>query len=447
MRDVLIVSIVFIAAIMALKRPWIGVMLWTWLSIMNPHRFTWGFAYSAPLAAIAAVVTIIGLLFTRERQSPFQGGPVIFFAIFILWMTLSWFFGMDPTGDYGQWDKVMKIYFMTFIAIMLLQTKLSILAFSWVTVGSLALLGAKGGVFTILHGGNYRVWGPPGSFIEDNNALALALIVIVPLLHFLQLQVQNKWVQRGISITMLLCVASSLGSHSRGAFLAIIAMGSMFWWRSRRKGYMGVMIVFALLVILPIMPQEWWNRMETIETYQQDASAIGRLNGWYVAWEVAKHHFFGGGMSYQHQLFFSLYGLYNTNVIAAHSIYFQILGNHGFIGLFLYLMIWFSTYHCAGWLRKNADLSPETRWAYDLGSMAQVSLIGYAVGGAFLSLAYFDLPYNIMVMVVLAKKWVETRSWEREPQLSFLEYAGLRRRKSNIDVSVGVGQRSASIRH
>lgn len=445
MRDILIVSIVFIAAIMALKRPWIGVMLWTWLSIMNPHRFSWGFAYSAPLAAIAAGVTVVGFLFTKERQSPFQGAPIWFFAIFIGWMTLSWSFGMDPASDYAQWDKVMKIYFMTFMALILLQTKHHIMAFAWVTVGSLAILGAKGGLFTILHAGNYRVWGPPGSFIEDNNAFALALIVVIPLLHFLQLQTENKWVRHGISATMLLCVASALGSHSRGALLAIVAMGAMFWWRSRRKGPMAILIFFIVLALLPMMPEAWWSRMETIETYQEDASAIGRLNGWYVAWEVAKHHFFGSGMSYQHQIFFSLYGLYNTDVIAAHSIYFQILGNHGFIGLSLYLAIWFSAYRYCGWLMQSARSIPEAKWAYDLGAMVQVSLVGFAVGGAFLSLAYFDLPYNMMVLVVLARTWLETRAWEREPQVPFLEYAGLRRHKSNA--GTGVMQLPASVRH
>lgn len=445
MRDILIVFIVFIAAIMALKRPWIGVMLWTWLSIMSPHRFAWGFAVSAPVAMIAALSTLIGLLFTKDRQSPFQGTPVWILAVFTGWITLSWLLGIDTAGDYEQWSKVIKIYFMTFVAISLLQTKHSIIAFAWVTTMSLAILGAKGGLFTVLHGGSYRVYGPPGTFIEDNNALALAIIIIIPLLHLLQLQVHNQRIRHGISATMLLCVASALGSHSRGAVLALIAMGAMFWWRSRRKGPMGVLIIFVLLVLLPMMPAEWFNRMETIETYQQDASAIGRLNGWHVALEVAKHHFFGGGMSYQHQIFFSLYGLYNTNVIAAHSIYFQILGNHGFMGLFLFLAIWFVTYGYAGWLRRNASSIPEARWTADLGAMVQVGLVGYAVGGTFLSLAYFDLPYNMMVMVVVAKKWVETRAWERDPQVSFLEYAGLRRRKPNADADIG--QRPAPVRH
>ena len=167
--------------------------------------------------------------------------------------------------------------------------------------------------------------------------------------------------------------------------------------------------------------------MGTITSYEEDASAMGRINGWLVAIEVAKHHLFGGGMSYQHEIFFLMWGVYNTDVIAAHSIYFQILGNHGFIGLAIYLSFWGSTYFYASWLRRNARGIPQARWAADLGSMVQVSLVGYAVGGAFLSMPYFDLPYNLMVMVVLTRRWVETRGWEREPAASFLEYAGLRR--------------------
>ena len=38
--------------------------------------------------------------------------------------------------------------------------------------------------------------------------------------------------------------------------------------------------------------------------------------------------------------------------------------------------------------------------------MAQVSLVGYAVAGAFLSLTWFDLPYNVMAAVVIAHRLV-----------------------------------------
>ena len=429
MRDILVISLVALFALMALRRPWIGVMLWTWISIMNPHRYAWGFATTAPVAMVAALVTLIGMLFTRERESPFKGAPIWLFLAFSVWITLSWLFGVDPAGDYAQWDKVMKIYLMTFVALILLNNRHHIMAFVWVTVGSLALLGLKGGIFTALHGGNYRVWGPGGSFIEDNNAFALALIIVVPMVHFLYLQVQHKWARHALTFTMLMCAIAAAGSHSRGAFLALIAMAAMFWWRSEQKGMMTALIALMALVILPLLPAEWWERMATITEYEQDQSAVGRLNGWIVAWEVAKHNVFGAGMSYQHQHFFDLYGYYNDHVIAAHSIYFQVLGNHGFGGLFLYLAMWIATYRTAGWLRVHAKGIPQARWTADLGAMVQVGLVGFAAGGAFLSLSYFDLPYNMMVMVVLARRWVETRGWERDPPGSLLEYAGLLRRK------------------
>lgn len=427
MRDLIILSIVAVAAVLALKRPWVGVMLWTWLSIMNPHRFAWGFAYSAPLAAIAAGATILGLLMTRDRQSPFQGAPMAWFALFACWMTVSWLFGMDPVGDYAQWNKVIKIYFMTFVAAMLVINRMQILAFAWVTVGSMALLGAKGGLFTVLSGGNSRVWGPPGSFIEDNNEFALSLIMTIPLLHFLQLQVKALWLKYGFTMLMMLCAAAAIGTHSRGGFLAIGAMSAMFWLRSRKKALIGGFLLFGVLVALPMMPEHWWTRMETISTYQEDASAMGRINAWGVAWNVAVHNVFGGGMSYQHPIFFFLYGTYETSVRAAHSIYFQVLGNHGFVGLFLFLGIWFSTYRTAGWLRKNGRAQEQSAWTADLGSMIQVSLVGYATGGAFLSLSYFDLPYNMMVLAVMTRAWVQRRGWERDVEMPWLQYIGLRR--------------------
>ncbi|MDR3221508.1 MAG: putative O-glycosylation ligase, exosortase A system-associated [Candidatus Accumulibacter sp.] len=419
MRDILILAIFTPWALMSLRRPWLGVMLWTWISLMNPHRLGGGFAYDAPLAAIAAGVTLLGLVMTKERDSPFKGAPVTVFFIFTGWITLSWLMGAEVAGEYPQWNKVMKIFFMLFVTLALLRDKPHIMAFVWVTVGSLAVLGVKCGVFTLLNGGNHHVWGPPDSFIEDNNEFALALVMILPLLHFLQLQAGRRWIGHALSCVMLLCAAAVLGSHSHGGMLAIAAMGALFWWRSRRKLAATLLIGVALLVILPTMPDAWWERMDTIAAYGEDASAQGRLYAWRVAWNVATYRLFGAGMSYQNPLIFFLYGEGDDHVIrAAHSIYFQILGNHGFMGLFLFLLMGFITYWQAGWLRRKAASMPQARWAADLGSMIQVSLIAYAVGGAFLSLAYFDLPYNMMAMAVLARRWVETRGWERDPPVS-----------------------------
>ena len=415
MRDILLIAIVTAGCLASLRRPWIGIMLWTWLSIMNPHRYTYGIAYSAPLAAAAAVSILLGLLMTKERESPFKASPVIWFAIFMLWMTLSWLAGIDPAGDYEQWKKVMKIDVMILLAFMLLRTKQHIFALAWVATGSLALLGLKGGVFTLTSGGSFHVWGPPGSFIEDNNEFALALVMTIPLLRFLQLQLTKAWARHAITGTMVLCGAAALGSQSRGALLAMATMVLYFWWNGKNKLGIGLAILLVAIPLLMFMPESWVARMSTIGTYEEDASAMGRINAWWSAWNSAFHYPFGVGFDSARPALFALYSPNPTAVLAAHSIYFQILGNHGFAGLFLFMGVFIATWRSASWLRHQKFPSPEARWCNELGAMCQVALAAYAVGGAFLSLAYFDLPYDIMVLVVLTRIWVEKKGWQTQP--------------------------------
>ena len=159
------------------------------------------------------------------------------------------------------------------------------------------------------------------------------------------------------------------------------------------------------------LPEQWFSRMNTIGDYQSDASAMGRINAWWMAWNLASDRFFGGGFSIYDLNVFGRYAPDPTDVHAAHSIYFQVLGEHGFVGLFLFMTLWILVWWNAGKLRQEARKEPQTEWLSDLGAMCQVSLVGYAVGGAFLSLAYFDLPYNILIMIVVGRRWIKRRAW------------------------------------
>ena len=416
MRDILVIAIVMAGCVAALRRPWIGIMLWTWLSIMNPHRYTYGMAYSAPLAAIAVACVVLGLLMTKDRESPFKGSPVQWMLVFMVWMTISWLAGLDVAGDYEQWKKVMKVDVMIIVSLMLLHNKKHIFALVWVCVLSIALLGAKGGLFSLLNGGGDRVWGPPGSFIEDNNAFAVAVIMTIPLLRFLQLQITDKLGKHCFTIAMILCAVSGLGSQSRGALLAISAMGIYFWWNGKNKLKMGLLLLVASVLLIAFMPDSWSDRMATINTYETDGSAMGRISAWWNAWNLAFHYPFGVGFNAATPALFARFSPYPNQVQGAHSIYFLALGNHGFVGLALFLGIWTATWRSAGWLRTQKNLVPAAKWCGDLGALCQVALIAYFVGGAFLNLTYFDLPYNIMVMVVLTRVWVEKQGWKTEPQ-------------------------------
>lgn len=416
MRDLLIVGMVLAGSLAALKRPWIGVMVWTWLSIMNPHRYSWGFAFNAPLAAISVASIVIGLLFTRERESPFKGGAATVLALFMFWITLSWLFGFDPAGDYEQWTKVMKIMGMILVALALLYSKRHIFALAWVCAISLGLLGAKGGVFTLMTGGSNHVYGPPGSFIADNNAFALALVMTIPLLRFLHLQVSGSKLRLLLLVMMGLLAAAALGSQSRGGLLGIVAMALFLWWRGGNRAVGGILILLVGIGLAAFMPDQWGARMGTIESYNEDQSALGRLAAWSVGWGVALHHFFGVGFNAARPELFMLYSSYpNVGTPVAHSIYFQVLGHHGFVGLALFLLLWLITWRTAAAIRREAAEVPQARWCVDLANMCQVSLVGYAVGGAFLNLAYFDLPYNVMVLLVVTRAWVRRKAWQTEP--------------------------------
>jgi len=394
MRDILIVGLVLLGAIAAVRQAWIGVMLWTWLSIMNPHRYTYGFAFDAPVAMIAFCATVLGLLVTRDRASPFKAPVVAVFLAFMVWVSISTVMGLDPASDYWQWNKVMKVDVMILVALILLSSKKHILALAWVCAGSLALLGAKGGLFTLLTGGNFRVWGPPGSFIEDNNEFALSLVMAIPLLRFLQMQLVSRWGRHAMTAMTVLCAVAAIGSYSRGALLAISAMAAFMWWNGKNKIVVGIVLGVVAPLLIAFMPSEWTGRMSTISEYDQDESSMGRISAWWNAWNIAFHYPTGVGFDAARPELFAQYSPYPEMVHAAHSIYFQVLGNHGFIGLFLFLTIWFMTWRSAGWLRTHSAKIPQAAWCVDLGAMCQVCLVGYAVGGAFLSLAYFDLPYN-----------------------------------------------------
>lgn len=84
----------------------------------------------------------------------------------------------------------------------------------------------------------------------------------------------------------------------------------------------------------------------------------------------------------------------------AHSIYFQTLGHHGFIGLGLFLLLLGLVNNSCGRTIKRACQFPDLYWMRDLAAMIQVSLVGYAVTGAFLDMAYFDYYYALIAVVV-----------------------------------------------
>lgn len=405
MRQGLLILIVAFGSAWALAHPSFGVLLWTWLSIMNPQRYTWG--ADLPFAAVAGGATLIGLFLTKDKRNFFISPPSVALILFVLWICIGYPFSFFSDASTDMLIKVLKIDLMVLVTLILLYSKRHIIQMVWVLVFSLGFFGVKGGIFTLTTGGNYRVWGPDNSFIAGNNEVALAMIMVIPLMYFLRDQAKSMWQRNAWLVAMGLTAVSVIGTQSRGAFVAIAAMSVLLWLRGRQKLQFGTLLVIGSILLMSFMPEAWHERMNTIDVYQQDGSAMGRINAWWMTWNLACHHFFGGGFAIYEPSLFAIYAPNPLDLHVAHSIYFSVLGEHGFVGLALFLTIWGLTWRSANWLRKNAKGNAETEWAAMLGGMCQVSLLGYAVGGAFLSLAYFDLPYDIMTLVVLTRRWVE----------------------------------------
>ncbi|MBL8342369.1 MAG: putative O-glycosylation ligase, exosortase A system-associated [Rubrivivax sp.] len=420
MRDIVLSALVGALLILVFKHPVLGAYLWAWLGLMNPHKMTYGFARSLPFAQMAALAAVAALLFTKKRQAlPWNGITKLQIAL-LVWMSITCFFALAPEEHVRErWIFVMKIQVMLFVTWMLVRSASELRWLVWVVVLSVAFFGVKGGIYTLATGGGGRVWGPPGGMLEENNALAVALIMLLPLMYFLRETEPRRWVRAALVFMMVTCAFSILGSQSRGALLALLAMAFFLGLKSKYPVRVSLGLALLVGVAIIFMPDSWTNRMETIKTYGEDGSAMSRIWTWTTLWNAAVDRpFVGAGFQADHPFVFDRYaptdGVYEQftgRVYVAHSIYFQMLGEHGFVGLGLFLTLLATVWITAGRLaRRSAQDAEFAPWMPTLMRMSQVSMIGYLVGGSFLSLAYLDLPYYIFSFVILCEVLVRKKA-------------------------------------
>ncbi len=224
MRDYVLTAIVFALLPVCLARPWLGVLAWYWVGLMNPHRLTWSFAYTMPFAMLIAGATLLGAVIAKDRRPIPWNRELILMAILLAYFTLTTFYAWAPAYAWPQWEKVAKVIFMTFVATMFIYGKTRIRMLLLVVVASIGFYGFKGGIWSILHGGAERVQGPEGSFIEGNTFLGLALNMVIPVLVALARDENRRWLRQLLYVTAGLSVIASIFTYSRGAWLGLAVM-------------------------------------------------------------------------------------------------------------------------------------------------------------------------------------------------------------------------------
>lgn len=423
MRDIAVTLIVIIGCFYTFKRPYIGVLLWSWLSYMSPHRLSWGFAYNMPFAKITAIVLLVSVFFSKEPKRFPLNSITIIWLMFIVLMVLSTLNAFYPEDAREQLSKIFKIQLITFITMMVIRDINRLRQLIWVIFISIGYYSVKGGIFTIMSGGSYIVWGPPGSLIEDNNELAIIILMTIPLMVYLRQVTENKWVKNVLLASVFLSIFTILGSQSRGALVAICTVGIYYWLKSESKIVSGILTLIVVIVLASFMPESWYTRMNTIETYDQDRSAMGRINAWGYAINAANDNILGVGLeSWKPETFF-IYGPDPTDVHAAHSIYFNVLADHGWGGLLMFLLIFYGAWRVLKQVIKRTEGNNDYLEHNKLAKMIQVSLVAYFSGGVFLSLSYFDLPWHLVSFAVLLNEFTKQQiDTIEKPQTNKLRY-------------------------
>lgn len=405
MRDLLIAALVLLPLPWVMfKQPHIGALIYFWVSYMSPHRLAYGFAYTFPFAVIVWLATMVGWALSSEPKRIPASNVTTLLVIFALWISLTTATALVPSLAVVKWDQTIKILLAALVGLGLLQGRERLTALAWVSAGSIAFYGVKGGLYTILTGGHGRVYGPPDTFIGDNNTAAVALIMVVPLLGWLVTQARSRYLKWAVAGGNALTVVAILGSYSRGAVIGLSAMALLMWLRSKHKGLVGVGGAVLIAGAVLMMPEQWFERINSTADYNEDASASGRMDSWRHAMRVAADRpLVGGGFGTFSPEVFAVYSPDAARWRAAHSIYFEALGDQGFIGLGIFLLIGVCAYRNCSWVRRRTAGRPELDWAHGLAGMLQASILGYAVAGAFLSLAYFDFFYGVVIMTALAR--------------------------------------------
>ena len=415
----LVLFIVFFAAIpfIFFNGPFFGILIWYWVSLMNPQKLVWNsFAGGIPYAHIVAVLTLLCWFLSKvEPKLPPMNKTTGLLVMLAVWISVTSILGTGPADQiYQKWQLAEKMLLMTIVAYTLTTTRSRLDQLIVVCTLSIAFFGFKGGVFSLLFsGGTARIYGPDGTMIGDNNDLGVALTMVLPLLFYMRDRYRQPFLKWPFLALIGLTFLGDIFTYSRGALLALFAMGAMLWWRSRRKVSMTLLIAVAAFGVWSYAPAEWFERMGTIQTYQEDASAESRVYLWHLAWAMAlKRPITGAGFhwsnnpaSVNRQLWDS--GLPPLTIPRApHSNWFEMLSDHGFVGFAIFIAILITTALDASWLVRHSRGNPDLEWANTLGRMLQAALVGYCAGGSFATQAMFDGFYAVVIIAAAARRIV-----------------------------------------
>jgi probable O-glycosylation ligase (exosortase A-associated) len=415
MRDALLLAFILVCLVGAVRYPFAGLLVWAWFSFMTPHQMAYG-VYGLPLNVIIAGATILAAALSGAwRQFRFDGHTALL-ILFAVWLTIAQQASLDPVNSAPIHDRFIKLLIFILLAGQLATSKLRVHALVWMFVLSIGYFAAKGAVFTIATLGQFRVQGLPNTILEDNNHTGIAIAATLPLILYLHGQAANRLARWGLVALLISAAFAIVGTQSRGAFVSLVVFAAYFWMRSRRKLMILAGLGALLVPAIAFMPASWTERMRSIQHATEDASFMGRVDAWIINTKLAlAHPLTGVGLrnAYLEEIADTVEP--NRTPRAAHSIYFEVLGGSGFVGLGLYL--WLIAHAFVSTLRLQSPARngpPRAPWTQKFGYYAQMSLAVFCVGGATVSLEMWEGYLLVMALIAASRKLEARQSFSAE---------------------------------
>ncbi|MBU6206977.1 MAG: putative O-glycosylation ligase, exosortase A system-associated, partial [Alphaproteobacteria bacterium] len=429
--------------LLGFRKPFLFVLGYVYVDIVSPQRLSYYLINSVPVSLIFVVAAVLGWFLREDKSSArftFRQFLMVILLIDGLVMTLN---AQVPDFAWAKWDWVWKALAFAIFLPFTLRTKLRIealITYMVIAVGSIIVVG---GIKTLATGGGG--YGELNLMVSNNTGLYESSIIsavaasVIPLALYLRTHstiFRPGWMVNLYTAGIVFaCALIPVGTAARTGLICVAVLAILMLRSTKRRFLYLAGIGLLAAIVIPLLPASFTSRMNTIEGYKQDTSAFTRIEVWKWTLDYVNDHPWGGGFDayrinhiryYINQPVLTDGHMESQRTLiidkgrAYHSSYFEMLGEAGWFGLFVWLLL-----HISGLIRMEIlfrrfrkSRADETKWIAALATALQQAHIVYLVGCTFVGIAYQPFIYMLVGLQIGLDSYASRLAPEREPNVS-----------------------------
>ena len=401
LRGILIIAFMISGFAAVMLKPKTGIIVIFLLSIMRDgFLYTWfPPIYDLHLPQIVIILTLISWL-VHSKEYPLRiNADIILMSLFFIVVCSTRFFAGAPINDHPLVNENLRIVIIFFLVVQLLRTPKDVKTILWLFVGMSLFLELRAYYF---YKTDYMDIALPDYVHINRNGFAGLLAYTLPIAYMLGSGSKRKLPRFLGIVTALWCVIGVILTYSRAGLLGMLAGIGALILIEKRKVKLVVIIGLLTLLILPRLSEKYLGRVETIETYQEDASAMGRVATNYAALEMFKANpFLGVGAGNFNDVFIEYtpveYLKWVEEGKSVHNIIMQVASETGLFGLAIFLPLMWGGFRNS-FIKVPGDYPDQTD-AVNILRMLRIAFFVEFLTAQFGQGAYHGGLYNLLPFV------------------------------------------------